>query len=67
MAPATPGCITWGVTADVQLWVDGTANNGWRIHDVSENSATQHFTQFRTREEAVVTAERPKLDVNYTP
>ncbi|MCH8920266.1 MAG: DNRLRE domain-containing protein [Chloroflexi bacterium] len=64
--PATPGCMTWNIANDVQLWVDGTANDGWRIHDVSENSATQYLTQFRTKEDGAVPAEQPKLDVNYT-
>ncbi len=65
--PGTPGCMTWNVAADVQLWVDGTANNGWRVHDVSEGSATQYLSQFRTEEDSAVPAEQPKLDVNYTP
>ena len=59
--------MTWNVAADVQLWVDGTANNGWRVHDVSEGSATQYLTPFRTKEDGAVPAEQPKLDVNYTP
>ena len=59
--------MTWTVAADVQAWVDGTTNNGWRVNDDTENSGTQHLTQFRTLEEAVVTAERPKLDVTYLP
>ena len=64
--PGTPGCMTWNVANDVQLWVDGTANDGWRIHDVSESAATQYQTQFRTKEDGAVPAEQPKLDVNYT-
>ena len=64
--PATPACMTWTVTTDVQAWVDGTANDGWRAKDASEDSSTTYRTVFRTREEAVVTSARPKLEVTYT-
>lgn len=62
--PASPACMTWTVTADVQTWVDGTANNGWRVNDGDEATGNAQ-TQIRTREEEVVTTERPKLEVNY--
>ena len=61
--PATSGCMTWMVTTDVQAWVDGTANNGWRISDsVETNNAT---TQLRSREDTAVPVEQPKLEANY--
>ena len=66
MVPAALGCVSWTVTPDVQAWVDGTANNGWRIGDQAEGTASGDV-KYRTREEIVVTAERPKLDVTYTP
>ncbi|MCZ6789108.1 MAG: DNRLRE domain-containing protein, partial [Chloroflexi bacterium] len=62
--PASAGCMTWTVTADVQAWVDGTANNGWRISDsVETNNAT---ATFRSREDGAVPAEQPKLDIQYS-
>ena len=63
--PASPACMTWTVTSDVQAWVDGTANNGWRVNDSVESSATKYETKFRSREDAVVPTERPKLEVKY--
>jgi len=64
--PATPGCMDWTVTTDVQLWVDGTTNNGWRIND-SVLDGVNNTTQFRTREDGTVPAEQPKLTVDYSP
>ena len=65
-APSTAGCVTWSIASDVQLWVDGTANYGWRITDAGEPQQGSNGIIYRTSEEAVVTTERPKLDVNYT-
>ncbi len=63
--PGSPGCMSWTVTADVQAWVDGTANNGWRVSDsVETNNAT---TNFRSREDTSVPSEQPDLTVNFTP
>ena len=63
--PASPGCMSWTVTADVQAWVDGTANNGWRVSDSVE--ADNDRTSFRSREDGSVPSEQPELQVNYTP
>ena len=63
--PGAPGCMSWTVTADVQAWVDGTANNGWRISDSVETNNAQ--SNFRSREDGAVPAEQPELQVNYTP
>ena len=57
------GCMTWTVTADVQAWVDGTANNGWRVAD-SVEEGSDYLTKFHTRENGE-SAQRPKLDVVY--
>ena len=62
--PAAIGCDTFTVTSDVQAWVDGTANNGWRISDQSEGSGSGD-SKFATRENTVA-ADRPKLDVVYS-
>jgi hypothetical protein len=64
--PASAGCMTWTVTADVQAWVDGTANDGWRVRDAIEDDS-KNASQFRTREDTAVPSEQPKLDVTYTP
>ena len=61
--PTTAQCLTFTVTADVQAWVDGTANNGWRISDQDE-ATNSGDVEYRTRENGTA-AERPKLDVNY--
>ena len=49
--PSTATCMTWTVSSDVQAIVDGTAtNNGWRVKDQVEGSATKLETKFGTRE-----------------
>lgn len=64
--PSSPACMTWDVAADVQAWVNGTATNyGWRVKDQTEDGANL-LSRFRTHESALV-AERPTLDVTYTP
>jgi len=64
--PGSPACMTWDVAADVQLWIDGTANEGWRAKDSVEGQGTRYITEFATRENGTP-ADRPILDVNYTP
>ena len=64
--PGSPACMTWDVAADVQLWIDGTANEGWRAKDSVEGQGTKYVTDFATRENGTP-ADRPILDVNYTP
>ena len=64
--PSSPACMTWDVAADVQAWVDGTTNYGWRVVDSAEGHPGDYLSQFRTRENSVV-AERPTLEVTYTP
>ena len=64
--PGAPACMTWDVAADVQLWTDGTANEGWRAKDSVEGQGTRYITEFATRENGTP-ADRPILDVNYTP
>ncbi len=62
--PATAQCLTFTVTADVQSWLEGGANNGWRIGDQTNGTGTGNV-KYRTRENGNTT-ERPKLDVIYT-
>ena len=56
--------MTWDVGADVQAWVDGMSNEGWRAMDSVENQGTKYITEFATRENGTP-ADRPILDVNY--
>jgi hypothetical protein len=58
--------LSWDVTADVQAFVDGTADNGWRINDQTEGSATARTGQFRSAEYGTV-SQRPILEVSYYP
>jgi len=58
--------LAWTVTADVQAFVDGTANNGWRISDQTENSVTAVTGQFRSAEFGTA-AQRPILAITYYP
>ena len=64
--PGSPGCMTWTVTSDVQLWVDGTSNYGWRISDASEGSSQERLTVFRSTEDGAVPADQPHLQVSWT-
>lgn len=58
--------LTWDVKTDVQAFVDGTTNNGWRVKDQTESSATARTGQFRSAEYGTV-SQRPVLDVTYYP
>ena len=58
--------LAWTVTADVQAFVDGTTNNGWRIRDQTENAAIARTGQFRSAEYGTA-ADRPMLEVTYYP
>jgi hypothetical protein len=58
--------LSWDVTSDVQAYVDGTSNLGWRIADQTEGSATARLGQFRSAEYGTA-AQRPILDITYYP
>lgn len=62
--PPSPSCMTWSVTSDVQAWVDGTANNGLRISDNTEDSGGTSLTTYATRENDTA-GNRPNLSVTY--
>jgi hypothetical protein len=63
--PALPACMNWTVTSDVQLWVDGTTNDGWRVSDSVLDTAN-NTARFRTRE-AGGGADQPQLVIDYSP
>ena len=58
--------LTWDVAADVQAFVDGTTNDGWRLLDRAESSVTSRLGQFRSAEYGTA-SERPVLEVTYYP
>ena len=58
--------ITWDVTSDVQAFVAGAPNHGWRIADASEGSAIERRAVFSSAEHGVA-SERPTLTVSYYP
>lgn len=58
--------LAWDVTADVDAWYAGTANNGVLVKDSAENSTTAYSATFATRENGTA-ANRPQLVVTYTP
>jgi hypothetical protein len=62
--PSSVGCVTIDVQQDVQAWLLGAVNFGWRIADLDEPNAP--LVQYATRENPS-SAQRPKLDVTYSP
>ena len=58
--------LTWTVTADVQAFVDGTTNRGWRLIDQTESSGAARLGQFRSAEFGTASS-RPVLEVTYYP
>ena len=62
--PSSSGCFSVSVQQDVQAWLFGAVNYGWRIMDQDEANAPQ--VQFATRENASSSL-RPKLDVTWSP
>jgi len=58
------GCVSVNAGLDVQGWVNGLANYGWRINDANEANGAP--VKYSTREDP--TAGRlPRLDVTYVP
>ena len=65
--PATAGCYTWPLMkSDVEGWVVGFANDGWRVKDSIEDGSNNNTT-FRSREDTAVPSEQPNLFVVYRP
>lgn len=58
--------LSWNVATDIQAFIGGTANNGWRIADTSEGALVAVGSTFGARERASA-AERPRLVVAYYP
>ena len=47
--PLLGGCVTFTATGDVQSWIDGGSNFGWRISDADE-TGTSAATSYASRE-----------------
>jgi len=63
--PATPGWVTWDVTADVQAFVNATiSNQGWLIKDLNEGAGSGVTTAYDTKE-ASDSSKHPVLTVEY--
>lgn len=63
--PASDQCFSLDVTADVQAWVDGTTNYGWRQGNQNETGGGAKV-DYWTREHGTPSL-RPTLDVSYSP
>jgi hypothetical protein len=61
---SSSGCLAASVQQDVQAWVIGAPNFGWRIADQDEGTAPH--VEYATREEVAVGLQ-PVLSVTYTP
>jgi hypothetical protein len=59
--------LSWNVASDVQSFVGGSlTNNGWRLSDSSESSATTRRGTFAAREIGTA-SQRPSLAITYYP
>ena len=58
--------MTLTVTGDVQSWVNGSANDGWRLHDQAESTSGGSSTDYGARENTTA-SDRPNLSVTYSP
>ncbi len=58
--------LTADVASDVQAFVDGTTNNGWRVKDQVEDSSTERRSRYSSRE-TTTASQRPILEVTYYP
>lgn len=57
--------LSWDVTSDVNRFVSGTsANYGWAIQDVDENSSVDNQAAFNTRESTYAEM-RPVLEISF--
>lgn len=63
---ATPKWLSWNVTSDMQDFVDGTSNYGWRLSDNVESSPNNYESKFHSRESSDID-KRPILEITFTP
>jgi len=64
VVPATAQCVSVDAATEVQAWLSGVTNYGWRINDLDEANAAP--APYATREEPTASL-RPRLDVIYIP
>jgi hypothetical protein len=65
VVPSGAQCVSFDVTADVQAWVDGAPNHGWRLSDQDEATPGSSLTTYAAREHGT-SGQRPQLVVPYT-
>jgi hypothetical protein len=65
VVPGSATCVTLDVTADVQAFVDGSSNFGWRLCDANEATGNNSEAIFGSRDGS--SANQPHLDVVYLP
>jgi hypothetical protein len=61
--PSNASCAALTVTGDVQVWLDGAANYGWRLNDEDEASSASKVRYASLEETNSVL--RPRLVVTY--
>jgi hypothetical protein len=62
--PLLGGCVTFNVAGDVQSWIDGASNFGWRVSDGAEEALLSAATSYASRDNAS-NAVYPILSVQY--
>lgn len=63
VVPDTVTCVTFDVAGDVQSWVNGSSNFGWRASDANETTGNNSEAIYGSRDGTAAT--RPILDVTY--
>jgi hypothetical protein len=64
--PSGAQCVSFSVTADVQAWVDGATNYGWRLADLNEVTPGSYLTTYAARTYGAP-GQTPQLVVPYSP
>lgn len=65
-AASQGGWMQWDVLPDVNNFVAGNANNGWRLNDSQEGTPLTYLSRFRSNNHSNPLT-RPVLDINFTP
>jgi hypothetical protein len=62
--PSGAQCVSFTVTSDVQAWVDGAPNYGWRLNDQDEVTPGSSVVSYAAREYSAP-GQSPQLVVPY--
>jgi hypothetical protein len=65
IVPSSVTCVTFDVTGDLQSFVNGSSNFGWRVSDADESSGNNSQTTFGSRDGD--RPDVPHMDVTYLP